>query len=70
MTTITIPKNLIKDDFVIVPRKEYEMVLRLAKKRAITGLDQELDKIIEEVRKGKVIGPFSSVKSLIKSLEQ
>lgn len=29
MNTITIPKNLIKEDLVIVPRKEYESLLKL-----------------------------------------
>lgn len=70
MTTITIPRNLIKDDLIIVPRKEYEMVLRLAKKKTVTKFNQELDKIIKDVRQGKIVGPFGSVKSLIKSLEQ
>ena len=70
MTTITIPKKLIKDDLVIISRKEYEKVLRLAKKRGNTEFDQELDKIIKEVRRGKIIGSFDSVKSLKNSLEK
>jgi len=70
MATITIPKNLIKnDDLIILPRKEYERLFLLAKKRH-TKLDRDLDKAIEEVRQGKVIGPFNSIKSLRASLEK
>lgn len=29
MPTITISKNLIKDDLVVIPRKEYESLLKL-----------------------------------------
>lgn len=31
MTTITIPKNLIKDDLVIISRREYESLLKSGK---------------------------------------
>jgi len=71
MVTITIPKKLIKnDDLVIIPRKEYEKVLWMAKNQKYTQLDQELAKAIKEVRRGKVIGPFNSVKTLKDSLEK
>ena len=69
MTTITIPKKLIKDDLIIISRKEYERILYLARKK-YPQLDRDLDKAIEEVRQGKVIGPFSSIKSLRASLEK
>lgn len=69
MNTITIPKKLIKDDLIIVSRKEYERILHLVRKK-YPQLDKDLDKAIEEVRQGKVIGPFSSVKSLRVSLEK
>lgn len=36
MTTITIPKNLIKDDLVIILRKEYESLLKLKAIREFT----------------------------------
>ncbi len=70
MVTITIPKKLIKnDDLVIVPRKEYEKILRVAKKQGYTRLDRDLDEAIKEFHQGKVIGPFNSVKDLKKSLD-
>lgn len=68
MTTITIPKKLIKDDLIIISRKEYERVLSLARKK-YPQFDRDLDRAIEGVRQGKIIGPFNSIKSLRSSLE-
>ena len=69
MNIITIPKKLVKEDLIIISRKEYEQILGLLKKKYIK-FDRDLDKMIEEVRQGKTIGPFSSVKSLRISLEK
>lgn len=72
MNTITIPKNLIKnDDLVIIPRKEYEEFLRLAskKKRIYTQFDKDLDETIKEYKAGKYFGPFDNAKDFIKSLK-
>ncbi|MBU6415230.1 hypothetical protein KGQ34_03265 [Patescibacteria group bacterium] len=69
MATITIPKKLIKEsDLVIIPRKEYEGFLRIAKKRIYTELDRDLDKAIAEVKHGKIIGPFDNAKDLMKNI--
>lgn len=71
MSTITIPKRLIKDDLIVISRKEYERILHLARKKyPHFDFDKDLDRAIEGVRQGKVIGPFSSVKSLRVSLEK
>ena len=71
MVTITIPKKLMKnDDLVIIPRKEYERILHVAKKRGYTQLVQDLDEAIAEYKDGKVLGPFNSVKTLKDSLEK
>lgn len=70
MATITIPKNLIKnDDLVIISRKKYEEFLYISKKRTYTELDWGLDKAIVEVRRGKIIGPFDNADDCIKSLQ-
>lgn len=70
MSPITISKKLIKnDDLVIIPRKEYDALIRVVRKQ-IQPLDKELAKALEEVEEGKTIGPFSNVKDLLKSLEQ
>ncbi|MEK7087575.1 MAG: hypothetical protein AAB958_02655 [Patescibacteria group bacterium] len=69
MNIITIPKKLVKEDLIIISRKEYEQILGLLKKKYIK-FDRDLDKMIEEIRQGKTIGPFSSVKLLRISLEK
>lgn len=69
MATITIPKELTKKgELVIIPRKEYEAILRILKKKTRTKLDKDLMEALREVKQGKLIGPFENVKGLIKSL--
>lgn len=69
MATITIPQKLIKnDDLIIIPRKEYEKLFRISKKKTYTQLDRNLDEAILEVKQGKIIGPFTNAKDLVKSL--
>lgn len=74
MTTLTIPKQLTKTgELIVISRKEYERLLRAVKKpvkRVRTQLDKDLAKALAEVRQGKTVGPFHSVKELKKSLEQ
>jgi len=71
MTTITIPKKVIKnDDLVIIPRKRYEALLRIYRKKSYTQLDRELDEAIKEIRQGKIVGPFRSVKEFKASFEK
>ena len=53
MTTITIPKKLIRnDDLIIMPRRKYEELLRIAgkKERAYTQLDKDLDKRLPNIK--------------------
>lgn len=71
MTTITIPKNLIKEkELVIIPRRKYEELLRLVdKKKEYTQFDEDLDEAIKEYKIGKYFGPFHSAKEGIKFLE-
>lgn len=73
MTTLTIPKKLTqKGDLVIIPRKEYEDLLRSYKKPKKTfkeQLDEDLDKAIADYRAGKFYGPFDNAKDLMKSLK-
>ena len=69
---ITIPQKIAaKGDLVLVPKKEYDALIRIregtAEKRA---LDAELEIALEEVRQGKTIGPFSNVRDLMKALRK
>jgi hypothetical protein len=66
MATITIPKNFISnDDLVIIPRKQYESLLRANK----NTLDKDMSEALEDAKKGRVIGPFSSLSSGLKALK-
>lgn len=70
MPTITIPKELTKKgDLVVVPLKEYEILLRTSKKKSPL-FDLELLEALDDIKKGKIYGPFRSVKSLRRSLER
>ncbi len=73
----TLTKSLsLSDDMVMVPRKEYERFLSVVK---IIPQDQvwfwtpewqQKEKEAEnDIRKGKLTGPFSSGKELLKSLK-
>lgn len=69
MPVITIKKSLTKgEDLVVLPRKEYEYLVSAKTGKNI--LDKELLKALKEVKQGKIVGPFSSVKELQKSLEK
>lgn len=69
MNTLTIPKKLIREGtLVIIPRKEYEDLLKVRKWKNI--LDKDLQKSLAEYQKGKFFGPFDSVSRLKKSLER
>jgi len=65
-----IPKRVAqKGTLVLIPKKEYESLLRLRHERsAERELERELAVSLEEVRQGKVIGPFDNVEDLMKSL--
>ena len=60
MNAITIPEKLAKKGgLVIIPRDEYEHFLRL-KKREL--LDKDLIEALKDVRAGRLIGPFKTMK--------
>ncbi|MDP2768196.1 MAG: hypothetical protein Q8O41_12245 [Candidatus Methanoperedens sp.] len=70
MVTITIPQELIKnDDLIIIPRKEYEKLFRVFKKKTYTQLDRDLDEAISEYKAGKFFGPFTTAEQGIKFLK-
>ena len=67
MATITIPKNLIKnDDLVIIPRKEYEsMKAKITPTFYLKGKEAEkLDKLVKEGLKEHQEGKCKTIKSL------
>lgn len=67
MSSVTIPKKITKgEELVVIPRREYEELLKSPKEKKV---DRGLEKALEDVRKGRVIGPFTNAKELIRSLE-
>ena len=67
---ITIPRKLTqKGELVVIPRKEYEEILRKLEKNNRVQLDKDLEKAIREVKQKKLVGPFKNVASLMKSLD-
>ncbi len=64
MVTITIPKKITKgEELVVIPRKVYEKLLFKIE------LDRDLEKALEDVRKGRIIGPFSTAKESLSALK-
>lgn len=66
MNTITIPRNLVKnDDLVVLPRRKYEEFLNLEKmfeKRSTEEVDT--DSAIQIYKKEKQQGKLKTIKSL------
>lgn len=65
MATIIIPKKITKgEELVVIPRKIYEKLLFKIE------LDRDLKKALEDVKKGRVIGPFATAKEAINALKR
>lgn len=64
MTTLTILKDSIKDDLIIISRKELARLLALSKndKRSVRQI------AFEAKAHKDIVGPFSNTKDLFKSL--
>ncbi len=68
MATITIPKKITKKgDLIVLPREDYEALLRASKKTVLLP-DEDLKKALIDLRSGRVYGPFNSTKDLKRSL--
>ncbi len=66
MTTITIPKNFISnDDLVIIPRKQYESFLDIGKQwKERLFEEQDTDEAVAIYKKEKKQGKLKILKSL------
>lgn len=63
MTTIVIPKKLAQEDLVLIPRREYEGLLKLSKAREFTPtLTQK--KALASAEKNLKLGKTLSYKTL------
>lgn len=69
MAVATIKTTITKgEELVIMPRREYEELVVAQKDK--NDLNKELLAALKEVKQGKIVGPFSSIKELRKSLEK
>ncbi len=69
MAVATIDKTITKgEELVVLPRREYEELVVAQKEKG--DLDKELLAALKEVKQGKIVGPFSTVRELRKSLER
>ena len=72
MVTITILKKLTNGkELIIVPKEDWEKILKLARKKiSQLKLEKGIEEALEEVKKGKLVGPFDKVEDLMESLEK
>ncbi len=70
MNTITIPKNLIREkELVLIPRREYEELLVLKSKKKLK-INKNLEEALEDVKNGRLIGPFTSLKEGLRAVKR
>lgn len=75
MAVITIPKEITKgEDLIVIPKKLYERFLRLIERpysaSSQVKLDRGLLEALEDVEKGRITGPFSTIEEGLKILKQ
>jgi len=65
MTTITIPKKITNGkELIIVPKKDWERLFKIAKMRVSQlELERGLKEALEDVKAGRLLGPFEPWKS-------
>lgn len=69
MSPITLPKPVKENKkLVVLTRKQYERLLAAYRWQA--ELDANLDQSIEQVKRGKLFGPFNSGEELLNSLNK
>lgn len=71
----TIPQKISKQgELVILPRKQYDSLMRAARLQVrpaqVKLLNAELREALQEVKQGKSIGPFENARDLMRSLRK
>ena len=70
MATLSISEKIIGNGIVLLPRREYESLLRLSTLGvSIKKLPKGVRAGLEDVKLGRVKGPFYSVEELRRSIE-
>lgn len=75
MTVFTIPKEITKgEDLIVIPKKLYEQFLHLVEKPYHFSVGSKLDsgllEALEDVKKKRITGPFSTIEEGLKVLKQ
>lgn len=75
MTTLTIPSQITKgEELVIISRKEYEKFLKFpylaGRQVKRKKLDPGLEEALEDVKAGRLFGPFETVAEFKKEMKR
>jgi len=70
MVTITIPKKITnRKELIIVPKKDWERLQKIAKmKISQLELEKGLKEALKDVKAGRLLGPFETVKEFKKAI--
>lgn len=71
MTTVTIPREVTRgEELVVISRKLYEQFLRVMARKGTRKLDAGLEEALSDVKEGRIIGPFSTLKQGLRMLKK
>lgn len=73
MLSITIPKEVTHgEELVVIPRRLYEELLHVFKSTSSssTHFNKRLREALEDVHKGRLVGPFSSLEEGLRVLKK
>jgi len=70
MVTITVPKKITnRKELIIVPKKDWERLQKIAKmKISQLELEKGLKEALKDVKAGRLLGPFETVKEFKKAI--
>ena len=71
MVTITIPKKMTNGkELIIVPKRDWEKLKKIAKMKVFQReLEKGLREALEDVKAGRLLGPFKNIKEFKNAIE-
>ena len=71
MVTITIPKKITnRKELIIIPKTEWEKLQKIARAKLFDlELERGLKKALEDVKTGRILGPFKTVEEFKKVIK-
>ena len=73
MITVTIPREVTRgEELVVIPRKLYDQFVRVLEEKQSFGLriNRGLKEALDDVKKGKTIGPFTTLEEGLRVLKK